>query len=208
MKNNKKINEIKNNIEKMKKDLAEQEKLVAKLEKGTYEIGDEVKWCGIDWYVIKIINDCNLVETEESRYLNTKQNAVLVSKEVFESMTYSDRNSNDYKESNIKEYLEECFINKLDKSKLIEMTTNYDEDKYYVGKVRIPTLREIEALPMSIRNCGNYYWTMTTSYGVSEDSPCAYVFRVGNDGQLWDNNVNITTRGVRPVITLSTNELE
>ena len=109
-----------------------------KLEKGTYEVGDEVKWCNFDWIVIKTIKD--------------EQEVVLMSKEAFEPMAYSDKNSNDYKESNIKEYLEENFINKLDKSKLIEMRTNYDEDKFVTTKVRIPTLRDIEALTMSARN--------------------------------------------------------
>ncbi len=157
-----------------------------------YEVGDEVKWCNFDWIVIKTIKD--------------EQEVVLMSKEAFEPMAYSDKNSNDYKESNIKEYLEENFINKLDKSKLIEMRTNYDEDKFVTTKVRIPTLRDIEALTMSVRNCGSYYWTMTGSYAKSEDCSHAYVFSVCSDGRLGNDWVNYTS-GVRPVITLSTEAL-
>ena len=130
-----------------------------------------------------------------------------MSKEAFEPVAYSDKNSNDYKESNIKEYLEENFINKLDKSKLIEMRTNYDEDKFVTTNVRIPTLRDIEALPMSVRNCGSYYWTMTGSYAKSEDCSYARVFYVSCDGQLDWYSVGWTTYGVRPVITLSTETL-
>ena len=160
-----------------------------------YEVGDEVKWCNFDWIVIKTIKD--------------EQEVVLMSKEAFEPMAYSDKNSNDYKESNIKEYLEENFINKLDKSKLIEMRTNYDEDKFVTTKVRIPTLRDIEALSMSVRNCGSYYWTMTGSYAKSEDCPRAVVFVVRYDGSLFgSSSVNSATRGLRPVITLRTDELE
>lgn len=192
-----KIKEVKKEMENLKKDFDKNylslEAKLKKLEKGTYEVGDEVKWCNFDWIVIKTIEN--------------EQKVVLMSKEVFEPMTYSDNNSNDYAESNVKEYLEECFINKLDKSKLIEMRTNYDEDKYVDSLVRIPTIRDIEALPMSIRNCGSSYWTMTSSYAKSEDCSNAAVFYVYSSGQLSANNVYITTPGVRPVITLSTETL-
>ena len=191
-----KIKEVKKEMENLKKDFDKNylslEAKLKKLEKGTYEVGDEVKWCNFDWIVIKTIKD--------------EQEVVLMSKEAFEPMAYSDKNSNDYKESNIKEYLEENFINKLDKSKLIEMRTNYDEDKFVTTKVRIPTLRDIEALTMSVRNCGSYYWTMTGSYAKSEDCSHANVFSVCSDGRLGNDWVNYTS-GVRPVITLSTEAL-
>lgn len=191
MKNNKKINEIKNNIEKMEKDLAEQKKLVAKLEKGSYEIGDEESFCGCDWVCI------GFNELEQPKFMT---------KGVVKVMTYSDNNSNDYEESNVKKYLETNFIDKLDTSKLVLMSTNYDEEKQINTLVRIPTLREIEALPMSIRNCGQSYWTMTSSYSVSEDCSNARVFHVDSGGRLDWHCVNTTT-GVRPVITLSTDKL-
>ena len=191
-----KIKEIKKEMENLKKDFDKNylslEAKLKKLEKGTYEVGDEVKWCNFDWIVIKTIKD--------------EQEVVLMSKEAFEPMAYSDKNSNDYKESNIKEYLEENFINKLDKSKLIEMRTNYDEDKFVTTKVRIPTLRDIEALTMSVRNCGSYYWTMTGSYAKSEDCSYAFVFIVNSSGYLNWYYVN-SAYGLRPVITLSTEAL-
>lgn len=190
------IKEVKKEMIKLREDFYENytnlEEKLKKLEKGSYEIGDEVKWCRLDWIVIKTIEN--------------EQKVVLMSKEVFEPMTYSDSNSNNYVESNVKEYLEECFINKLDKSKLIEMRTNYDEDKFVTTKVRIPTLRDIEALPMTIRNCGSYYWTMTGSYAKSEDCSNASVFIVNSSGYLNWNNVN-NTLGLRPVITLPIDEI-
>ena len=192
-----KIKEVKKEMENLKKDFDKNylnlEAKLKKLEKGTYEVGDEVKWCNFDWIVIKLIEN--------------EQKVVLMSKEVFEPMTYSDNNSNDYAESNIKEYLEECFINKLDKSKLIEMTTNYDEDKFVTTKVRILTLRDIEALPMSVRNCGKSFWTMTSSYAVSEDCSNAVVFYVNSNGFLYNTNVGASGVGVRPVITLNAEAL-
>lgn len=191
-----KIKEVKKEMENLKKDFDKNylslEAKLKKLEKGTYEVGDEVKWCNFDWIVIKTIEN--------------GQKVVLMSKEAFEPMAYSDKNSNDYKESNIKEYLEENFINKLDKSKLIEMRTNYDEDKFVTTNVRIPTLRDIEALPMSVRNCGSYYWTMTGSYAKSEDCSDAIVFFVDTIGFLNSNWVG-NAIGLRPVITLSTETL-
>ena len=191
-----KIKEVKKEMENLKKDFDKNylslEAKLKKLEKRTYEAGDDVNWCNFDWIVIKTIEN--------------EQKVVLMSKEVFEPITYSDNNSNDYSKSNVKEYLEECFINKLDKSKLIEMTTNYDEDKFVTTKVRIPTLRDIEALPMSVRNCGKSFWTMTSSYAVSEDCSCASVFIVYSNGFLTSSGVNDTI-GVRPVITLNAEAL-
>lgn len=191
-----KIKEVKKEMENLKKDFDKNylslEAKLKKSEKRTYEAGDDVNWCNFDWIVIKTIEN--------------EQKVVLMSKEVFEPITYSDNNSNDYSKSNVKEYLEECFINKLDKSKLIEMTTNYDEDKFVTTKIRIPTLRDIEALPMNIRNCDESYWTMTSSYAVSEDCPGAYVFYVHSNGYLYWNGVN-STYGVRPVITLNAEAL-
>ena len=82
----------------------------------------------------------------------------------------------------------------------------YDEDKFVTTKVRIPTIRDIEALPMSIRNCGSSYWTMTSSYAKSEDCSNARVFYVDVNGHLANTYVS-NTLGLRPVITLSTETL-
>ena len=196
MKNKEKqIKEIKAEMETLKssfdKNYLNLENKLKKLEKGTYEIGDILNWCGFDWKVIEILED-NKVK--------------LMSKDIVERMTYSDNNSNDFKDSNVRKYLGNEFINKLDKSKLIKMRTNYDEDKFFDTLVRIPTLREIEALSMDIRECGNAYWTMSSSYGVSEDCGGAYVWRVDSDGYLTGNGVS-NSNGVRPVIILNTEEL-
>ena len=150
---------------------------------------DTVNYCNHEWYVIKIEND----------------EVTLMSKNVIGTCTYSDNNSNDWKDSNVINKCLELF-DEIQSDDLISMKTNYDEDKYSCDLVRIPTLREIEAMPMSVRECGDAYWTMTSSYGVSEDSDYAFVFRVGSDGRLsnyWVNN----EYGVRPVIKLKTDKL-
>lgn len=160
-----------------------------KIEKGL-KLHDLVNYCGYEWYVIDL-----------------KDNQVkLMMKNTLKVMTYSDDNSNDYCESNVIKYLTNEFLPRLKKNELIEMTTNYDEDKLAVSLVRIPTLREIEKLPMSIRQSDNSYWTMTSSYSVSEDCCRAHVFVVGSNGYLSGYGVN-NLYGVRPVITLNAESL-
>lgn len=151
-------------------------------------IGDIYKFCGLDWIII-------------DKFDNKLK---LMSKDVLSRMTYSDNNSNDWVESNVRKFLNEDFINKLDKSKLIKMRTNYDEDKFSEDYIRIPTLREMEKLPINLRDCDNVYWTMTSSYGVSEDCSNAGVFSVWSSGSLGAWSVN-GTLGVRPVILVEEN---
>ena len=151
---------------------------------------DIVNYCNHEWYVIKI---------EDS-------GITLMSKNIIGTCTYSDNNNNDFAESNCIKLLNE-FTDQLNIYDLVNMSTNYDEDKQINSLIRIPTLREIEAMPMSVRECGDAYWTMTSSYGVSEDSDYAYVFCVGSHGFLRGSSVNWTGPGVRPVIKLKTDKL-
>lgn len=184
------------------------DKLKNKSIKEESKIGDEVKWCGLDWYVIKLDSKLKRITIDLPGFAVTNEDTItLMLKDTLESMTYSDNNSNDYEKSNVKKYLETKFIKQLDKNKLLDMQTNYDENKYAYTKVRIPTLREIEALPMNIRKSNNWYWTMTASYAKSEDCSYAHVFFVDTNGDLYWDNVS-ATYGLRPVITLSTDELE
>lgn len=169
------------------------DKLKNKSIKEEYKIGDEVKWCDLEWYVIKLDNDNKLVK--------------LMLKNTLKEMKYSDNNSNDWNYSNVRFYLNDEFINKLDKDKLQLMNINYDEGLIAHDYIAIPTLRDIERLPMSIRKSDNWYWTMTASYAKSEDCSYASVFFVRLDGYLDWNDV-YSTYGLRPVITLSTDELE
>ena len=150
---------------------------------------DIVNYCNHEWYVIKI---------EDS-------GITLMSKNIIGTCTYSDNNNNDFAESNCIKLLP-TFLTKLNLYELEDMKTNYDENKFYSSLIRIPTLREIEAMPMNIRECGDAYWTMTSSYAVSEDSGYAFVFRVNSVGDL-DSDLVSNARGVRPVIKLKTDKL-
>lgn len=149
---------------------------------------DIVKYCNHEWYVIKIEGD----------------EVTLMSKDIIDTCTYSDNNSNDFAESNCLKVLND-FINNLRLSDLIIMDTNYDEDKQINSLIRIPTLREIESLPMSVRKCGSSYWTMTASYRVSEDCSYALVFYVSSNGNL-DYWLVDNACGVRPVIKINKEE--
>ena len=155
-----------------------------KKEEKELKLYDVVNYYNHEWYVIKIEND----------------EVTLMSKDVIGTCTYSNNNSNDFIESNCIKILNE-FMNELNMNDLLLMKANYDENKFYSGLIRIPTLREIEVMPMNVRECGDAYWTMTSSYGVSEDFDYASVFIVLSYGHLSWYSVN-DTYGVRPVIKI------
>lgn len=160
-----------------------------KKEEKELKLYDVVNYCNHEWYVIKIEND----------------EVTLMSKDVIGTCTYSDNNNNDFAESNCIKLLNE-FMKKININDLAVLDRNYDEGKFYTGLVGIPTLREIEQMPMNIRECGDAYWTMTSSYGVSEDSDYACVFNVYSTGFLSWNYVH-GSFGVRPVIKIRKDSL-
>ena len=166
------------------KKIKELEEYIESLDKGL-KLYDIVKYCNHEWYVIKI----------------EEEDVTLMSKKVIGRCAYSDNNCNDFYESNCIEILNE-FEKNLNLNDLLALDRNYDENKLYTGLIGIPTLREIETMPMSIRNFGESYWTMTASFGVSEDCSNAYVFRVSSSGRLSSSGVDWTGPGVRPVIKI------
>ena len=166
------------------KKIKELEQYIENLDK-ELKLYDIVNYCNHEWYVIKIEND----------------EVTLMSKDVIGTCTYSDNNNNDFAESNCIKLLNE-FMKKININDLAVLDRNYDEGKFYTGLVGIPTLREVEAMPMDVRACGNAYWTMTASYGVSEDSDYARVFHVNSTGYLGYRSVDWTVPGVRPVIKI------
>lgn len=170
------------------KKIKELEQYIESLDK-ELKLYDIVKYCNYEWYVIKI----------EEEYVT------LMSKNVIGTCTYSDSNSNDFIKSNCIKILNE-FEKKLNINDLLLLDRNYDENKIYNGFIVIPTLREIEQMPMDVRNCNQSYWTMTSSYGVSENCSNARVFYVWLDGILYYGGVDVA-RGVRPVIKIKRERL-
>lgn len=165
------------------KKIKELEEYIESLDK-ELKLYDIVNYCNHEWYVIKIEEDT----------------ITLMLKDVIGTCTYSDNNYNDFAESNCIKLLNE-FMKKININDLVVLDRNYDEGKFYTGLIGIPTLREIEAMPMSVRKCEGAYWTMTASYGVSEARSYASVFRLSSDGYLNDNGV-YNAYGVRPVIKI------
>lgn len=79
-----------------------------------------------------------------------------------------------------------------------------------VSNVRLLTKTEVEELDNEHRNINKYYWTMTPYNNMDElkFGSYAWVFFVNASGYLNGATVNSTTPGVRPVITLKTDELK
>lgn len=165
------------------KKIKELEEYIENLDK-ELKLYDIVNYCNNEWYVIKIEEDT----------------VTLMSKNIIGKCTYSDNNSNDFTESNCIKLLND-FMKKLNENDLMLMKINFDEDKFTNCLIRIPTLREIEKIPINVRSCGELYWTMTSSYAVNEDCDRASVFAVLSAGYLSFNDVNFA-RGVRPVIKI------
>lgn len=171
------------------KKIKELEQYIESLDK-ELKLYDVVNYCNHEWYIIKIEND----------------KVTLMSKNVIGTCGYSDNNSNDFTESNCIKLLNE-FMKKININDLAVLDRNYDEGKFYTGLIGIPTLREIEAMPMNVRDCGDAYWTMTASYGVSENYSYALVFIVNRNGYLNSIYVTWPGYGVRPVIKIKRERL-
>lgn len=229
MKNDKKINEIKKEMETLKKDFDKNysnlEIKLKKLEKGNHEVGDIVTYKGLEWYVIKVeptteltidILGANIEHGEVlTLMLKNKLNAEQLDKCGFTHDDYndivfnSDKTNNDWLDSNVRKCVNAFAGKYLDKSKLLKMRSNYDEDKYSDDIIRIPKLREIEKLPKDIRkvDVNSGYWAMTPSYGTVDTAASACVLSVYSYGGLTWGGVN-RAFGVRPVIMLASDELE
>lgn len=225
----KKINDIERNILKLEKDLVEQKELVLKLKNETYKVGDEVKYCDLDWIVIKtgILTETSIIQTKMGITVKPHEEQIVtlmlknkLNKEQLKKCGYnpdsyndiafnSDKSNNDWQESDVRKCAIKFANEYLNVYDLKEMITNYDEDKYSKDFIRIPTLREIERLSKNIRkvDADTGYWTMTASYGATDTDYYAFVFRVYSSGDLnYGSNVS-GTYGVRPVITLSADKL-
>ncbi len=202
------------------------EKKLEKKDKKEYKMGDEVKYCGLDWIVIKTdpfvipkfdINNNPIVEEKEIITLMLKNK---LNKEQLEACGYTpdnyndipfntDHSDNDWKKSNIRKCVIK-FANKyLNVSDLTETQNYYDFNKYSMDCIRVPHLREIEALPKDLRkvDASSGYWTMSASFGTTDTDSYAGVFLVYSSGGLYANGLVSNSYGVRPVITLKAETL-
>lgn len=181
--------------------------------KQSYE--DKLKKKDINTYKkydeIKIANDKYFVLNVRNNEIDVCKKDVLSRKEILKYFTdkwYQD--SSDY----YVRYNSDIRNNRYEDSYIYKvLNSTYKEDKYkdlnIIGDVRLLTKEEVENLDEEYKNIGKYYWTMTTYNNINEleyGKGASMLFACDN-GRLswcWVNN----SYGVRPVITLNTDELE
>ena len=171
-------------------------------ESKSYKIYDLVKYNGYEWIVINV---------KEDRLTLMMKNCLSKEKmkEIFNNnyldkdfdIKYSlDKTCSDWNKTEIKKGLNNGFLKEFDKEDLVEMKTNYDEDKYSFDYIRIPKIREIERLDrdkiVPDRSC----WTMSPLY-FNALIGCASEWVQSDTGLLSDWGAH-RTFGARPVITL------
>lgn len=180
-----------------------------KVEDENFKLYDLVKYNGYEWYIIKIDNDNVTLLMKDKLGSDTMKS--LFDEEYldadYDAKFNLDVKNNDWADSIIRQALNEKFIDRFDKNELNIMKTNYDEDKYSDDYIRLLTIREVEKLPEEIRSIDEYYWTLSPSYFISNDS-IASVWLVVPSGSLdpWDSVTN--SFSVRPVINLKAEYLE
>lgn len=177
-------------------------------EEKKYKVGDIVTYNGYEWFVIKtkdntvtlmlknVLSKSKIKEYFDSKYLDDSNDVKF----------NADKTDFDWQNSIIREGLNERFLNNFNKKELNIMRTNYDEDKISEDYIRLVTIRDIDRLPLEIRDCSREYWTMSPYYFSSyfSDALVWHVHPTGSLGAYWTTAAS----GVRPVINLNTNILD
>lgn len=169
----------------------------------TYKIYDLVKYNGYEWNVINVKND-KLTLMMKNCLPKEKM------KEIFNNgyldktgdIKYSlDEECNDWDKTEIKRGLNNEFLKEFDKSELVKMKTNYDEDKYSYDYIRIPKIREIERLDLGRIVPDKSCWTMSPSYFHATGGYATEwgLYSVGYLDSWWSVDDSL---GARPVITI------
>lgn len=187
---------------KMKQSYESKLKVLQKNTKKTYKKYDEIEIAGDKYFVLDIreneIDICsiNVLSSEDiKKYFKDKW--YLSSSDPIAVRYSSNIRNNDFECSYIYGVLNNDF--KEDKLKGLNI----------IGDVRLLTKEEVAMLDDEHRKSNDWYWTMTPYNDMEtlEYGQYAYVFSVCDSGSLNYSSVNSTAPGVRPVITLSTDEL-
>ena len=115
-----------------------------------YKLYDLVKYNGYKWIVIKVKNN-KLTLMMKDCLSKDKMKKIFKTKYLtddYDIKHSSDDICNDWNKTEIKRGLNDEFLKEFDKEDLIEMKTNYDEDKYSFDYIRIPSVREIRILDL------------------------------------------------------------
>lgn len=171
-------------------------------EPNTYKIYDLIKYNGYEWIVINVKNDKltlmmkNCLSKEKIKEI-FNNNYLDKDSDVKYSL---DKKISDWNKTEIKRGLNNEFLKEFDKKNLIEMKTNYDEDKYSFDYIRIPKIREIERLDRDKIVPDKSCWTMSPLYFNATNGNASELVQ-SDTGFLSDWGVHYSF-GVRPVITL------
>ena len=160
---------------------------------------DEIKWSGYDWYIIGINDD----------------SYKLLMKETLKNEDYLDDDNemkfgetNIWRDSFIRNKLNTEFIEKLNKDDMLEMTTKIRDDEEIIETtdyIRLLSINEIlDDLPMRIRQCDNWYWSLSPR---AYSSCSSFVFYVNTPGYV-AYTYAIYTGSVRPVVLIDKSALE
>lgn len=185
---------------KMKQSYEKKIKSLKKDSRKQYKKYDEIELAGDKYFVLNVRND----------EIDVCMKDVLTREEMLKYFTdkwYQD--SSDY----CVRYNSDIRNNRYQDSYIFKiLNSTFKEDKYkdlnIIGDVRLLTKEEVESLDEEHRNISKYYWTMTPYNNMNEleYGTHAVVFYVNSSGGLSLWGVDFSC-GLRPVITLKTDEL-
>lgn len=187
-----------------------EEYLESKKENSEIKLYDLVKYCGYEWYVIKIEEDGIVLSIKNVLPKEDMQ-------EIFDNDLLDDDGDIPFsyqydnfwwKDSPIRMGLNSEFLKrKLNREDLVLMksTVRYeDKSDTTFDYVRLLSKEEIESLPENVRIKRDRYFYWSFSPYVMYSYGYAYVFGVGSAGGLGNNGVDNADGGVAPVIKLKT----
>ncbi len=181
---------MKNKIEEIKKLLDE----ILESKNKTYKQGDTLKFKGLEWYVIK--DNGSTIDLLPTKVLSEE----LIKKNVTDEIMRDDfevRMTDTIRPISWKE----SFIYK-------KLLPKIKED-FEAENVTLLSKEEIEALPLEMRACGEWYWTCTpmeNDYPVECATRFAYVYSSGDSYSDWLGASN--AYGVRPLVSINKDLLE
>ena len=173
-----------------------------------YKLYDLVKYNGYKWIVIKVKNN-KLTLMMKDCLSKDKMKKIFKTKYLtddYDIKHSSDDICNDWNKTEIKRGLNDEFLKEFDKEDLIEMKTNYDEDKYSFDYIRIPTVREIRILDLYKIKPDKDCWLMSPSYFYAT-LDFAIEWHFSSTGILHYGWFVANGFGARPVITLKSDNL-
>lgn len=147
---------------------------------------DIVSYAGYEWFVIEIDND----------------KVTLLAKNNDFGVSVFDKETNDYRTSEIRHYLNTSVLNRLTENGAEILETNIPEFGLK-DKVWLLSEDEAEQLPPEVRNLGKWYWLRSPGNLNIDAASVNIVGSVNSRGR----DVLNDSGSVRPAITVKVNDL-